>query len=76
MPESGNLGAAIGPGSISNGHINHFEVQFGTSEDQVKVSEGVKVAKVVALSHEPLIVVFGQHLGSAERIRNPLVEEP
>ncbi len=48
----------IDPFLIADGYVADLEVQFVGTKQQIKIPEGVKVAKVAAVLDDSLIMLF------------------
>ena len=76
MSEARYLRATISSFGVADWNFDHFQVQFGSAEDEVKVTKWIKVSKIGAVFRNVEVVRFSQDLGAAKRIGEPLVKEP
>lgn len=76
MLPAGDVGCTIGALAIADGEIDDLEVEFGGSEDQVEIAEGIEIAKVGAVGCYFFVVFFPHHFGAAKGIFDGLTEHP
>lgn len=76
MGESVDIRRAVRSILVSNRHLQNFKIQLRGAEQEIEVAEGIEVAEIVSVCHETKIVVPKQHFGSAQRIFDPLIEQP
>ena len=68
MTPSMNVGLAVGSGTIANGQIDEAQIELGSSEEQVEITEGIKLPEISAVSRESQIVLPEQNLRATQRI--------
>src|SRR4029453_711754 len=76
VTEPADLGLSVGAVVIANRQVDEPEVQARGAEQEIEVSEGIEVAEVRAARLDALVVPLEEHLGAAERVGDPLAEEP
>jgi len=74
MPEAANLSGPVLAAAITHNDLGNLQIQFGSTEKQVKIAKRVKVAKVTAVVPDLFIILFKQHLGSAQGILDALIQ--
>src|SRR3989338_8105363 len=76
VAEPADVGAAIRTFLVVDRDFRHLQAQPAGAEDQGKVTERIKVAEVVALVGQSLVVAAEEYFGAAERVFEPLAEQP
>src|SRR5260370_13855965 len=69
-----NIRLAIGSSIIADWQFNDPEVQFGCSEEEVEVTEGIKIPKIGTLGDDLLVVSLEKRFCSTEGVLNSLAE--
>ena len=49
MPKSADVRVSVSAFSIPDRHFSHFEVEFGSPEEEVKISEWIEVPKIASV---------------------------
>ena len=76
MFPTADVGIAISSFSIPDRHFRDSQILFGGPENEIKVTEWIKVSKVGSILRNQFIVGFAQNLGAAESVLDGLPEEP
>ena len=76
MSEAADVGASVSAFSITDRHFDHLEVQLGSPEDEIKVSEGIEISEIASVPLDLLIVFAEERLGAAQGVFEPLIEYP
>src|SRR5262249_24876426 len=76
VTEAGNLGLAVGAAGVADRNLDRLEAELGGAEDQIEIAERIEIAEIAATGLEARIVGAGQRLGAAQRIGEPLREQP
>ena len=76
MFKAGNIGGAICPVSITDRYFNNFKIEFIGAENQVKISEWIKIPEKFAVRNQALIIFFENYFSSAQGIFKGLFEQP
>src|SRR5450759_2388837 len=63
-------------GGVANGDFDDLEVQLRGTENQIEISEGIKLAEIGTVGDDLLVVPAAQNLGSAKGVRESLIEQP
>src|SRR4051812_24921212 len=74
-PEPADLGLAVRAVAIADGHLDDLEVLLRGAEEQVEVAERIEVAEEGAAVGDPPVVALEEHLGAAQRVLEPLLED-
>ena len=74
MRKAMDIGCAVGPLLVSNGHFENLEIELGCSKQQVEISEWVKLAEIRPIRCDAFVVSSEQHFRSAERVLDPFAE--
>ena len=53
-----DVGIAVGPLAVADGQIHNLKVKFGGPENQIKIAEWVKIAKVGPVGGDQFIICF------------------
>ena len=70
------VGRAICTVSISNRHVDDFQVQFGRTKQQIEISERIEVPEIRAIGGQDFVIGSANHLRSTERVPDRLAEQP
>ena len=68
--------ASVGSFAITNGHLNDFQVQLGSAEQQIKIAERIKVAEIRSIRHQLVVITLANGLRSAKRVPDGLTQQP
>ena len=74
MREAMDIGCAVGPLLVSNGHLQNLEIELGRPEQQVEISKWVELAEIRPVRCYAVVVSSEQHLRSAECVLDPFAE--
>src|SRR4051794_17014938 len=74
MPPSRDVRLAINPLAVRDRNLNDLQAHPCRTEDQIEITEGVKISEIGPIASQLLIVTAGQNLGSAKRIFKPLAQ--
>src|SRR5262245_2120853 len=75
VAESADIGCSVAPLSVPYRKIDNLQIQFRSSEQEIKISEWVEVAKVTTVFGDTFIVHAQQHFRPAKRILDVLAQE-
>ena len=68
------VGCAVGPFLIPNGHFENLEIELGGPEQQIEISEWVKLAEIRSIGGNPFVVSSKQDFRSAECVLDSFTE--
>ncbi len=71
-----DLGGAVSPLPVSHRQIDDLQVQLCSTENQVKIAEGVKVSEIGSVLFNSSVLFPFQDLGSTESVFDRLSKEP
>ena len=75
VPKTRDLGLAESARLVMDRRFDDFQVLLRRAEDQIEVAERIEIAEIVALPRQHLVVLSQQHLGAAQRVRQPGIDE-
>ena len=58
-----------------NRRLDDLEILFGSTEDQIEIAKRIEIAKIGALARQHFVILSQQHLGAAQCIRQPCIDE-
>lgn len=76
MPPAIYIGITICSKAIAYRHLGNFQVQFGSAEQQVEITEWIEVAKILTIGGNELIVPPVENFGPAQGVFDRLAEQP
>src|SRR5436189_6025117 len=76
MPPSLYVCFAIRSIPISNGTINKLEIQLRGAENQVEITERIKLAKIIPAAFQQPVIRSPKDFGSTERVFDRLSKKP
>jgi hypothetical protein len=76
VPEAADVGAPVGAFPIPDRHFSHFKVEFGSPEDEIKISKGIEVSEIVSTRLDLLVVLAKECLGATQGVFESLIENP
>ncbi len=76
MTEALDLGSAIGTVFITDGHLKHFQIKFHRAENQIKITERVEIAEIMAIGSKLIIMMLEHDLGPAQGVLKALAQKP
>ena len=74
MREAMDIGGAVGPLLVADGHFENLEIELGCPEQQVEISEGIELAEILPVGSDAFVVSSEQHFCSTERVLDPFAE--
>ncbi len=76
MLPAADIGSSISTLPVTDGQIDNFLVQFGRTEYEIEITEGVEIAKVGAVGSDYLVIFTPENFGPAKGIFDGLSEQP
>lgn len=76
MAPSLDVRRAISARPVTDGQIRNFQPQFGCAKDQIIITEGIKISKVLTVGCDQHIVLFPESFGATERVLYRLTQQP
>src|SRR5438270_2629002 len=76
MAADSNFGNTRQAAPVADGNFDDRYVQPGGAEEEVEIAERIEIPKMAAAGLDPLVIALEQHLGSAQRVADRLLEEP
>ena len=76
MAEATDVGTPVDPLFVVDGEVYNFSVELCGAKEEIKVPKRVKVSKEGSSVFNICIVITREHLGTAERIFESLIQYP
>src|SRR5262249_42744168 len=73
--ETADLGLAVGARAVAHRQLHDFQILLGGPEDQIEIPERIEVAEEAARARDLFVVAPEQHLGSAQRVLEALLQD-
>ena len=76
MFPAGDVGGSVCAFTVADGEVDDLSIQLCRAEDQVKIAEGIEIAKVGAVGRDLLILFFPHDFCAAEGVFDGLSQQP
>src|SRR5260221_11553368 len=71
-----NVGLAVGSRTIANWQIDEAQIELGSSEEQVEITEWIKLPEISPVPRDSQIIFPEQDFRATQRIFDFLTEQP
>src|SRR5215211_1075321 len=75
VAEPRDLSLTEGASSVMDRGLDDLQILLRCPKDQIEIAKRIEVAEIIALTRQHFVVFPQQHLGAAQRVRQPGVDE-